>query len=348
MILAFPMLIWLFTHYGVEKLRLAPLLCAVAIILLAAFLVFGAYLELQRELQLPERSFQAFDRWGSLMPGGPRFPGWLCLGLVAAGLMLRRGDALGGLDGDPRWALLIGCLLIAAIAVGHFQPHPIPNLYGLLSSVVPGMNSVRRPGELMSGVHLTLCILAGLGAAAILRRTPSPVTRYLGIVLIVATYLATLRPGFLGLDPPVVYKAFEIRPGEGEIAFFRRLGELGNSGPLLEIPVPEWTVQRSSEQVLLTLYHGRRTSSCYASYIPSRTSEVRELSWKLPHAAALARLREMGFTTVVAHRPQLESLQPRLAGRLERLASRSAGPLRRIHATERLVAYEIVTAPPDE
>jgi hypothetical protein len=270
------------------------------------------------------------------------------LGLVAAGLGLRRRDALGGLGGDPRWALSIGCLLIAATAVGHFQPSPLPDLYAALASFVPGMSSVRRPGELMSGVHLTLCILSGLGAAALLRRTPRVPARYLAVALILVTYLVTLRPGFLGLEPPVAYSALEIRPSDEQIEFFRRLEELGNGGPLLEIPMPLrrfYRSRRSSEQALLTLYHRRRTSGCYASYIPSKTSEVTELGRKIPEPAALERIREMGFTTIVVHRQQLRTLAPRLLRRLDKAASRSTPRLRRILASESLVAYELIALP---
>ncbi len=103
--------------------------------------------------------------------------------------------------------------------------------------------------------------------------------------------------------------------------------------------------QRSSEQALLTLYHHRRTSGCYASYIPSKTSEVTELGRKIPDRAALERLREMGFTTIVVHRQQLRTLAPRLIKKLDRAASRASPLLRRLHASESLVAYELVALP---
>ena len=53
----------------------------------------------------------------------------------------------------------------------------------------------------------------------------------------------------------------------------------------------------------------------------------------------------MGFTTIVVHRQQLRTLGPRLVKRLDKAASRSTPLLRRLHASESLVAYELVALP---
>ena len=52
---------------------------------------------------------------------------------------------------------------------GDPLPPAFPNLYDALAAIVPGLSQVRGPAALYSGVHMSLSILAGFGAAAILR-----------------------------------------------------------------------------------------------------------------------------------------------------------------------------------
>ena len=91
--------------------------------------------------------------------------------------MLGLKRAVAGLGGDPRWVLPAGAALVAIAAVGPNlatagatvdRPAPwVPDLYGMLSSVLPGLGSVRRVSQLSTGVQLALSVLAGMGTAAI-------------------------------------------------------------------------------------------------------------------------------------------------------------------------------------
>ncbi len=92
---------------------------------------------------------------------------------------------MGALEGDPRWALLLGAVLVLNLAAGgntgdqiaaymRGEPGPpeLPNLYKALAAVIPGLDLVRGPGAMYSGTLLILCLFAGLGAGAVVRVTP--------------------------------------------------------------------------------------------------------------------------------------------------------------------------------
>jgi hypothetical protein len=340
-LLAIPMLVWLAVDYGFRKLRPAPTLVMLAIILAAGWLVFSPYLDLHQGAEVAERTRQAFAEVSVFMPGGKRFPGWLALILIASALALGRDRALGGIPGDPRWALLLACPLILAMAMGPNLPGPI-DFYAAVGAMLPGLDSVRIPRDQASGIHLALSLLAGLGAAALLRCVPGRHALTAGLALVAITYLATLRPAALGLEAPVVYRAHVARPEAEALEFFRTLELRGNQGPILELPIGYGSPGPRAMQILTSAYHHRPTSSCYNSFIPAEFRETWQLGKRVPDPQALATLREMGFTTVVAHHSSKIQLIVFNKAKLERAASAPEGPIRRIHATTAMSAYEIL------
>jgi len=341
-LLALPLLVWLFAHYGASKLRPGPSLAAMVIIGATAVLVFAPYLGSQGASSLEPRAIQSFEPWGAFLPGGSRFPGWLSLGLVLVALASGRKRTLAGIGGDPRWALLVGAALAAIAATGDASPWPVPDLWGWLAAAVPGLHSVRIPGAVASGVHLTLCILAGLGAAAVLRATPDKFRAYAAGALALLAFTTTLRPALLGLEPPVEYRALAARPSDEELDFFARLEASGSRGPLLEVPIGLENRLERTHQILLISYHRRRTSSCYNSYLPPEFDEVEALGQALPDAGPLDRLRELGFGTVVVHHPSGRNLRRLYAAKIAAAAGRPQSRLRPILASESLTAYEIL------
>jgi hypothetical protein len=236
----------------------------------------------------------------------------------------------------------VGAALVAIVATGDASPWPVPNLWGWLAAVVPGLHSVRIPGAVASGVHLTLCILAGLGAAALLRATPKKFRTYAAGALVLLAFTTTLRPELLGLEPPVEYRALAARPSDEELDFFAQLEARGNRGPLLELPIGLENRVERTHQILLIGYHHRRTSSCYNSYLPPEFDEVEALGQALPDAGPLDRLRELGFGTIVVHHPSGKDWRRLYAAKIAAAAGQPQSRLRPVLASESLTAYEIL------
>lgn len=346
--LALPILVWLAWQYGFRALRPGPVLMALAGVGLAAAFVFSPYLALTQSGVLAPR-FQLFLPWSDLLPGRQLFPGWILLGLALAGLALapRRGAP------DPRWALLAGALLAAylaaggtagqgalAIARGETPGWSLPNLYTLLAALVPGLEIVRAPSNLYTGAQLALCILAGLGAAALLRLAPPRAARPAAVALLTASAIAALRPPLPGLDPAPRLVAVRLAPDPERIAFYQRLAERGNQGPILDLPYQPRNARAASSAVLLSAYHHRRTAACWVSRWPDEVEQIRRLALRLPDAAAARELRALGFTTLVRHAdPERPGAARWASPRLGRL---SAGTLREVLEMDGLAAWEIV------
>jgi len=348
-VFALPMLGWLLIRYGIRNLRIGPTLVALGMIGLAAFLVFEPYLAWRSSADVLRREAQVFLAWSEYLPGERMFPGWVMIGLILLAFVSPRARVLGGIKGDPRWAIAIGCVLVALTATGgnwHAQftgalsgtppPVALPNPYQLLARVIPGLDSVRAPAALTAGVHLSLSILAGFGAAAVITMAPARLASAAAIGLILIAYVDTVRPRAIGLEPPVVYQPIRMKPREGAIEFFQKLAEKGNTGPLLEVGEDGAFVD--APQVLLSAYHHRRTSACRATFPPPIVSEIQKLRGALPHPDAIRALRAVGFTTILVHHPP-EKQDRSYADKFER-AARSRF-VRRIHGDNFMTAYAI-------
>src|SRR6185503_6284722 len=83
-------------------------------------------------------------------------------------------------------------------------PVTVPNLYGALARVLPGLDAVRVPARVDTGYHLGMSLLAGIGAASLLERFPrrAPIAT---AVLVSAAVLETLvlAAGSTAAGPPV-------------------------------------------------------------------------------------------------------------------------------------------------
>jgi hypothetical protein len=258
----------------------------------------------------------------------------------------------GELKGDPRWAVAIGCVLVALMATGGnwyarftagmsgAPPPPItlPNLYQLLAMVIPGLDAVRVPAALTAGVHVALSVLAGFGAAALIAMVPARFATPVAIALILVAYVDVARPRVIGLTPPVVYQPIKIRPTDDAIRFFQTLAEKGNTGPLLEVRDQGAPSRKEGPQVLLSAYHHRRTSACRATFPPPVISEVRNLSGLLPDPDAIRAIGAMGFTTILVHHPRKVQNRSYVEG-FE--AATDTGLLQRVHGENLMTAYAI-------
>jgi hypothetical protein len=331
----------------VGQLRPAQVAVVVGIVGLAGAAIFSPYLLLQSDATLTSRPIQVLHHWGMLLPPGRASSGWLCLALAGLGLALGNRRGLGHLAG-LRWALLIAALLVAATATGH---HFLPglsseaNLFALLRALIPGLDAVRAPANVASGVHLALSLLAGLGAASLVRWSPRRLVPWLGAALVVVAYADVVRPEFLPLQPRVRYRAVDIAPSDEQLQLFDKLARLGNTGPLLELPVTtasvSWKHSLSSRETLMSAYHGRRTSACYNSFTPVAVEEVWLLAEQLPDRAAAEALRERGFSTIVLHHPANSDAWQTLGMPLQELANSEDPPVRWLLSVPYHTAFEI-------
>ncbi len=348
---------WLWITYGLGQLRWKPVAMILVTTLGAAVFVFAPYLEVQAASGGMTRNEHYYSELAAFLPGRKLFPGWVLLSLACAGIALPpRRSARPGI-GDPRGVLVLGGVLAAWVASGPVAtlipgdpPVRLPNLYGAIAEFIPGLRSVRAVGTISAGAHWSLCILAGLGAAGLLRGLPSvQARRFAGAGLVLWVGVATLGPDWIGGTPPYRFAPLAIRPDASTLAFFEELERRGNSGPILEVPtyasVDRGPVQLGSlafspERVLLTSFHGRRTSACLGSYSPPERLVVGKAADRLPDPEALRDLARMGFTTLVVRHQGKPNAPVPLRRALEGL-SKKGDLLRLVYATPELRAYAI-------
>ena len=343
--LALPLLTWLVVRYGFRELKGVQVLAAIGIVVLAAVAVFSPYLAMSGAAPEAGEVVKIYAPWSGLLPG--RYLGWTAFALAVLGVALPQRAP----NGDPRLALLAGALLVAFLVTGgnvwaqrlaeqagETPPPALPNLYALLAGWLPGLSAVRGAAATACGIHLVVSILAGFGAAAAIRLAPPGWRQAAAVGLVVVAWLSVLRPDLLGGSR--AFDSLPARPPAERLAFFEDLEKQGNSGPVLELPIDlgstDYLAVDSASQTLTSAYHHRRTSGCYNAKHPPELKQIEALSRRLPEPRAIAALREMGFTTIVVHRPPGSPFEARLAS-----AAVPGGPLRRLHATETRTAFGI-------
>jgi len=350
--LAPPFVVWLVLRYGFRQVRIAQLAFVALAIALAAAVVLGPYLEARGTSETLRRTGFYFADWREYLPGHSLFEGWMILVLALLGLALPRRRTAPALDGDPRWALLAGAVIVAVMAAGPLgssllapftDPYSTstPNPYRMLASVLPGLDSVRAVRRLGAGVHVVLSLLAGMGVAVLLQLS-GRYRRIAAPALILLAGFAVLRAPALGFERSYHWTMEEIRPRPETLTFFERLEQEGNRGPLFEVPCFDERLQTSADmprRILLSAYHHRRTSACFASYRPPREAELVAIARRLPRDEAVRELAALGFTTVLVHHRSGSGgvLERRFAASAER----PGAPLRLLHATTDMTAFEI-------
>lgn len=348
-----PFAVWLAFRHGLTGRRPLQLAAVAAATLLVAWALLSPYLEGRAQQVIAEPGFQIFLPWSWIAPGGRWSLGVAIPGLVFAALVLRRERAL-RVHGDPRWLLLgIGVVVLYVAAGGNDgeihlaglegrEPPPaLPNPYLALARWIPGLEVIRGPFTLSTAALIALCILAGLGAAALVRSVPFRARIAVSLALVAAVYVDVLRPRTLGFEPHVVYEAADLRPRSEALELHEALLRSGDAGPLVELPSHPAAFQVQSESILLTVYHHRPTSSCHGSFRPPAVAQAAELAARLPERGAVAQLRELGFATLVVWHeggPVSRAMRRRLEG-----AAAAADPvLRRLGGNELLSAWKLV------
>jgi hypothetical protein len=341
LLLSLPLGGWLLWHHGLSSRRMAQLGVVVAVVLLAAAWVYSPYLEL-RSAGLGAGMPPIHGSWSQLLPGRIRGVAWSAALLALAGLVAPRAQAFGRSDADPRWAILAGSLL----AVGGSTE----TVYSALASLLPGLDLVRVPARVAATAQTGVALLAGIGAAALLRtlRARAPrVSAAAAAGLVAAASIELLLVPTLRAPQGRRYAVLEVRPRPEELELFHALAQMGNSGPVLELPFVDLlessTRPLNPGRILRAAYHHRRTSACFASLRPREFDLLSELiGGQLPNYAndfPARELAQLGFTTVVVDSSTLwgDSVK-RLVQ--DEIASGS-GSLELLHEAPPLAAYSL-------
>lgn len=335
--LALPFGVWLLLRDRLRSLRPGPVALVLALTLLAVVVVLVPYLGAETDRGgLLRTRFHYLDVTSLLHPSQREFPGFTVLALGAVALLAGARRTSPGIRGDPRAALVVGALLALWVAAG-------PG-HAWLARFVPGLAAIRGVERLVVGTELVLVLLAGLGAGVLVRaadrRGPWVAAALVGIAA-----FDVLRLPAAGLEPRYRWTLEEIQRDDEAIAFFAELARRGNTGPLLELPLLDRRhLLESTSRILLSGYHGRRTSACFGSYRPPGREALKTLVGRLPSERSLGELARLGFTTLVVHTPPDFLPTLRLTARLTRAAE--DGRLLAVYRNERHAAFQLLPDAP--
>ena len=350
-------LAWLLRNYGLEHVQKKQLWVLGICLAVFAALLFAPYFEMRALGSLFERDFRAPLPLSTYWPGGSFFLGGSVWALVLVALFKGKLGLRPEWPEDPRWALAGGggvVMILAASWSLDYQlrelwpeaPLAIPDFFHLLAQVVPGLENVRVVSLMSSGVHLAACVLAGIGAAALIRLAGQRKNLAQALVLGLVA-LDILAPPIPGLTAGARTEGLDIRPSHESIEFFDALGASAPPGWILELPFDHGsgsTVKLGPERILLSFYHGRRTSACYSAY-PARGRAALAQSVRVPlDAAGLRVLQREGFGLIVLHTRNLAAGP--YAENLRQLARGPDPALRLLLETPDRVAYALGAVPP--
>ncbi len=340
MCISLPFALWLAIHYGFSKLRWSQVAVIAAIVGLAGLAIYGPYVAMAGSPDMPERTVQLFALFFQYGPGEMLFPGWFCLVLATLGLFFGRSLALGA-----RISMLAGTLMIIWLAAGWtVNNFGLPDLYQALS-FLPGLQSVRVPAKIAAGISLGLCVLAGCGVAMLLERLRGSLLALASGALILAGGSIVVGPYFNGWIAQANYEPRNVALTQQEREFFETLEQMGNRGPLLELPLKGpylAQMMHNGRRSYRAAFHQRRTSACVGSYKPPEVERLNELSLDRFDTRLVERISGMGFTTIVVHHPKWAPKQPRVLLQLNRASETRGSGVRLLHANKWMTAFELV------
>ena len=248
------------------------------------------------------------------------FPGFVVIGLAAfcVWIAARR-------SATSRWrVLMLVAITVTGLVLSLGTRTPV---YGWLFYIFPPMQGLRAAARFGNLFLLGMAVLAGLGLAALRARFHPRAAMWLGVVLIAAANLESLRA-------PFVYKRFEgIQP------IYSLLAHEPGRVVLVETPFyPARAAFENAPYVLASTAHWRRLMNGYSGYVPASYREYAASFWFFPEDFAVQAMRRAGVTHVMVH-PNLfygdkEKVMTRVAASpyLERVAiGRGGVALYRLH-----------------
>ena len=253
--------------------------------------------------------------WGDVLTRGRAegqlFPGFMLLGLAAAGLVFgffpgwdiakrvtprcRSAIRLYGLIGLLAFILSLGP---EPTAFGHVLLSSGP--YDWLLAVIPGLDGIRVLARVAVVVYLALCVLAAVGVTVLL----SKLSRRAGIGTCVLLGIIVVGEGYGGPMPMI---PFEPREDTDDQAAYEWL-TTSLPGAVLELPLGErepMTTYYNTQYQFATLQHGHPVVNGYSGYstpLFRYLNGERSPFFELDHFSDLLRgLRSVGVRYIVVH-----------------------------------------------
>lgn len=222
------------------------------------------------------------------------FPGFVVIAMSLVAVWSAFG---GGQTGDTdeiasRTRLRRRVIMLLALALFGFvlSLGTRTPIYGWVYRIFPPMQGLRAAARFGNLFLLAASVLAGLGLAALNRRSPS--SRRMAaasIALVVAANVEALRA-------PFEYRRFEGIP---------RVYTLLASEPavvLAEVPFyPRQAVFENAEYVLNSTAHWRPLMNGYSGYTPASYTTFADAFWYFPEERAIQAMRRAGVTHVMFH-----------------------------------------------
>jgi len=286
---------------GQWRALLPKLALVAAVTVTVALVVLVPYVQARQVWGLVGGHLSLLPLLNRFEPGNPWYPGTTLLLLATAGLIdrarRRRGE-------DPRLPLVVGCLLLLALAVRGVR---IPGVgivpaLGALLGRVPGLDIVRGIQFALVGVSLAPALLAAYGVLMLLERRRPAVALLVGVglaALVAAEPLVpTLSTVTFGADTTVGAAPFTV-PRHLAGLLRERLPD----GAVLDVPVADAPLAypRRGHYLLVAAFHEQPTTGCCASFKSPFIAEVDKLAKRLPEPRAIDALFALGFRSVILH-----------------------------------------------
>jgi len=211
------------------------------------------------------------------------FPGFVVIGLavLCVWLALRTGA-----PGRSRVAMLVAIAALGfVLSLGTRTP-----VYGWVFHVFPPMQGLRAAARFGNLFLLAMAALAGLGLAALRTRVAPRTALWLGVGLVAAANLESLRA-------PYTYTPFEGIP-----PIYSMLAREPGRVVLVEAPFyPPQAVFENAPYVLASTAHWRPLMNGYSGYTPTSYREYAASFWFFPEDFAIQAMRRAGVTHVMVH-----------------------------------------------
>jgi hypothetical protein len=217
------------------------------------------------------------------------FPGVIVLTLAGLALWrsLRRREPAETSPVTSRRVLMLAAIAAAGFVLSLGTRTPV---YGWLFHVFPPMQGLRAAARFGNLFLLGMAGLAGLGLADLLKRLPAHRATLVGIVLVAAANVESLRA-------PFPYTRFEGIPG-----IYSILAEEPGRVVLAETPFyPPQAVFENAAYVLASTAHWRPLMNGYSGYVPGSYRTYAASFWFFPEDFAIQEMRKAGVTHVMVH-----------------------------------------------